>query len=579
MSTVDSNAHIPDAEAIIEKFGGIRPMATKVGVPVTTVQGWKKRNVIPANRVDQISAAADMHGVELGPLLRIVTGVDAMIDRAPAPAPTPANDVDDDHIDLTPISDPVVVEIPATQQQPKPAAAPTVAEVKPAPEAKVAPVKYNRRKTDKTAQATWIAVMILAVAVIIGLVTMGPGVERIVTQQKRLTAMETELQQINDQIGAVKSQNSLLMGLVPDNLRTQIDGLQERAKGIEATVSNIGMQARALTEGVMGPNAGTIEQRLSRVEDQITKFAAMTGSQQLSNFVGKLQQLQGSADGRMFLSTANTQLQSVLAQLSPTSTDKDVDKAIAEAAKKGPELNQTMDGLNTNEMKAAAMLLALTQFRQTLARGNQSFDEDLATMRNLVAKDNPELLAAIDQLAPKAKLGILTPQGLNQEFRAMTGDIVAASLAGKDVSITEKAQARLHEVLKVERNGQPLTGTTTQQAIDAAQTKLDRGDVQGAISTLQALDGAAAATAAPWVNKAETTILANQVQDMLTKTVSAKISVQPFVQQFAGTPNANNINLQALTNGLIRSLSNTGVPTAPTNMIPAPMMNIGPTHK
>ena len=31
-----------DAERIIAAFGGIRPMAKKIGVAVTTVQGWKR---------------------------------------------------------------------------------------------------------------------------------------------------------------------------------------------------------------------------------------------------------------------------------------------------------------------------------------------------------------------------------------------------------------------------------------------------------------------------------------------------------------------------------------------------------
>ena len=28
-------------ESVIKEFGGIRPMAAKLGIPVTTVQGWK----------------------------------------------------------------------------------------------------------------------------------------------------------------------------------------------------------------------------------------------------------------------------------------------------------------------------------------------------------------------------------------------------------------------------------------------------------------------------------------------------------------------------------------------------------
>ena len=54
-----------DATAVVERFGGIRPMAAKLGVPVTTVQGWKARGHIPENRFDTVRSAASAHGVDL----------------------------------------------------------------------------------------------------------------------------------------------------------------------------------------------------------------------------------------------------------------------------------------------------------------------------------------------------------------------------------------------------------------------------------------------------------------------------------------------------------------------------------
>ena len=43
-----------NASKIIEYFGGIRPMSHKINVPVTTIQGWKRRNTIPKNRIQDI---------------------------------------------------------------------------------------------------------------------------------------------------------------------------------------------------------------------------------------------------------------------------------------------------------------------------------------------------------------------------------------------------------------------------------------------------------------------------------------------------------------------------------------------
>lgn len=56
-----------DAKTVVARFGGIRPMATKLGIPVTTVQGWRGRGHIPDNRVDEIRRAAAEHGIDLTP--------------------------------------------------------------------------------------------------------------------------------------------------------------------------------------------------------------------------------------------------------------------------------------------------------------------------------------------------------------------------------------------------------------------------------------------------------------------------------------------------------------------------------
>jgi len=66
-----ADAGVPRAlpvDAVIERFGGIRPMASKLDVPVTTVQGWKERGQIPERRWPEIEAAASRHGVSLASL-------------------------------------------------------------------------------------------------------------------------------------------------------------------------------------------------------------------------------------------------------------------------------------------------------------------------------------------------------------------------------------------------------------------------------------------------------------------------------------------------------------------------------
>lgn len=73
--TADDSPDNP-ARTVIAAFGGIRPMAAKLGVPVTTVQGWKKRGVIPANRRDEIAAAAQTHDIAIAGELLLAAAPD-----------------------------------------------------------------------------------------------------------------------------------------------------------------------------------------------------------------------------------------------------------------------------------------------------------------------------------------------------------------------------------------------------------------------------------------------------------------------------------------------------------------------
>ena len=59
------------ASEIIDRFGGIRPMAALIDTPVTTVQGWKKRDVIPGTRRETILQAAQNNNVNIDDLAAI----------------------------------------------------------------------------------------------------------------------------------------------------------------------------------------------------------------------------------------------------------------------------------------------------------------------------------------------------------------------------------------------------------------------------------------------------------------------------------------------------------------------------
>lgn len=81
-----------EAAAVVDRFGGIRPMASKLGIPVTTVQGWRARGHIPENRIAEIRRAAAEHGVDLAPGAESAAAEPGGPDAAPSRETTlPAN--------------------------------------------------------------------------------------------------------------------------------------------------------------------------------------------------------------------------------------------------------------------------------------------------------------------------------------------------------------------------------------------------------------------------------------------------------------------------------------------------------
>ena len=53
------------AERIIERFGGITATAKRGGWPVSTVQGWKERGLIPQRRWPELMELAASENIPL----------------------------------------------------------------------------------------------------------------------------------------------------------------------------------------------------------------------------------------------------------------------------------------------------------------------------------------------------------------------------------------------------------------------------------------------------------------------------------------------------------------------------------
>jgi hypothetical protein len=454
---------IQNAEIVIELFGGIRPMAAKMGVPVTTVQGWKKRNVIPGNRRNDVIRAAAAHGIALDGVKMPQAKADTRRD------------------------------IPATPQ---------AASMSEAAIARAAIIEEIRRaqgeaETRAVRKSLMASAALIGVFVVISSVLIAVGKQKFQTHDAKLAAIEEQVQ-----YGTPPAPQgpglSAQIGKTLSDLREKTERLQGTVQDLKAQFEN-----------------GTVMQRLSALENALS--AMTSGNADLSGVMARIESLQKSVQGQDKMQAVVADLQKVVAGLEGRMDG--IEPALQEEQKNSDSaLSEALQGVSPQELKAAAMLIGLSQFRETLRRSGP-FAEDLAMLQAILGERDPELNAAIEKLAPYADRGVLSPNGLSNELRALTGEIVVASIKGEDVSVQEKALARFHTLLKIEKDGRPITGNETQAIVAQAQAQLDQGDIEGAIATLETLQGPSRAAAQPIIDQATATKMAQEVQSLLTGSV------------------------------------------------------------
>ncbi|MCK6417620.1 MAG: hypothetical protein L6Q57_01610 [Alphaproteobacteria bacterium] len=310
--------------------------------------------------------------------------------------------------------------------------------------------------------------------------------------------------------------------------------LEEQAQNAQQNLNAAIAQAQTLSQDVLGAEAGDLNARLQAMESHLKSLAA---TQALQGLWVRMQNLAASAGGQAQLDATVQALNTLLSQ----NTTPDVAPAqILEAARsQDPTLAQTFAEIPASELKAAALLLAMNQFRTALGRDNQPFDQDLQLLSRLSAADDPALQDALSRLAPQAQTGVLTPEGLSRELKTIAGDAVVASLKGEDLSVSDRLKAQLSTVFQVEKNGENVLAAPaqneTKNTLDQAQARLAMGDIAGALGLVQGIDGPAAQTLAPWISRAQATLNARQVGTFLGQSIARQVrGGAPFTVQGSG---------------------------------------------
>lgn len=534
------------AERIVEAFGGIRPMAARLGVPVTTVQGWKKRGTIPPARHGDVRRAAREAGIDLSALPPAAAGESQVKTENASPPPFAGPGAGGDSSASGSAAPTAAPPVPPVQRFGATGGHEAARDAEEAERARAAqkvrenPVFFTEaippelvdklrgleRKSGRT--AALVASGLVGVALGLALVLLWPTARKVDEVDDRLTAVEGTVMHLGEGESA---------GNAPDTgwaaeLDRRMEDWKRQAGQVRSEVESAIGQARQAAEGVVGPQAGPLSERIAKLEEKVQEIS---GSPALSDLMARLESYTGTVEGQGRLDALVARLRALAdgsaATTAPSSaTDgtpeaaapEDFANALDRARAGDAELGAAFEGVAPGDLKAAAMLVAFTKLRGSLNRGNTPFEDDLGLLLNLVGDDNPELKESLVRLAPHAKEGILTPEGLSQQLRGLAGDVVAASLKGEDVSFEERARARVNEVLRIEKKGELISGTDTQSQLYKAQSALDSGDIPSAIGALQGIDGAAAGVVQPLIEQAQATAAAAQLRDLLDRLSRAR---------------------------------------------------------
>lgn len=432
------------ATDVIKKFGGIRPMAQKLKVPVTTVQGWKKRNAIPDNRVNDILAAAKNHNIDLKSLIASNSNEAA---TTPAAATT------------------------------KKAEAPTPAS-KPATKTAEAPKSQATPKSEKAL----------------------PSFEK-VYEGKDALAYADSLHQKNVKQSLIGGA-ALIVALIAAGLAlfSPASAPKQDTAAFEAAIAKM--------EAQIEQNAKTLNEQDTLIQQRLDQLAQSQQDNE-TPLLTELKSIQADLAENQDLQNAYDRLNTAVTALG---------QSVVSIQDRWGDMQRQVENANvtTADLRAATMLIALSYIRSSLDR-SEPFMADYALMQKWFGTDNdPDLRAALNRLAPYASTGILSSDGLAKELESLSNEVINAGLSGDNAALEDKIQSYLNRLVKVTKDGTPVTGSPTDKKLQEAQIMLSNDRIAAAIATLRGLDPQSRAALEPWFRKAQGTLAAKNLETLLS---------------------------------------------------------------
>lgn len=465
------------AEAIIAAFGGIRPMAAKLGAPVSTVQGWKQRDTIPAARMAEIRQVAAEHDISL-PGSQDGATIDQpaiLLPDGSAEGENPDEKAAENAMDANHREDSSATSQEKARKTETAAAQPQAA-------------------TSGGGWATGVAALALLVACgAAGWVwwsTEGPGATG--PENARLSALEGQIARLGE-VDRDPGQGQR------EALAAQLETLRERVNALAVPDINAALDP--------------VRDELAQLREQVAMIEAGASAGTAPALDNRLAALEaGLQDLRQDMTNSNQARADAVAEN---------EAQIAELEARFAGLQQDGARQEAAAIDAIALTLAASQLRRDIERG-RPFRDALTTLESVSTGDG-EIDALAARLGENADAGVASLEELVFSFDETAVEILDNAPADAESTIVDQILDRARRVVRIRRVGTDMPPESVDGRIARAEFRLGEGDVAGAVSILEALEGGAAEAARSWVERAKDHVAATAALETVETLALARL--------------------------------------------------------
>lgn len=516
-------------ERVIARFGGVRPMAAKLAISASTIQGWKERDNIPEARHAEILAAAEKHDIALDPSeLGGPKQADEPATEAPEEPPTPA---EPDAAPAAPGERASMSDAPAPKPTPEPMAT-MPPPSPPPPPAAVPPSDGRLGKRGARALTVAILALVIGVAGLIWAVVDGETegssslASRVAALEARPEPQPVDLSGIESRLSALEAE----VGSQSDDSGTQdlvdqVSALSDRVAALEQAAS--GDQSDALAQQIqaLGDRIGALEPLADRVAaleqaapgDQIAAL-----SQQVQTLSDTITTLQATVSGlQESQATLRAALQALPTAEMLNNTSSSIDQRLSAFQ---TQIDQALAVARQNTGQGPALVLAVSQLRDAVDSG-AAYASALAAITSL-ASDDDTLTQPLDVLGQHADTGVPTFETLGEEFPAVA-DAIREAARPQAEGWFDSALNSVGSLVTVRQAPGENDGDDADAITARAEARVTAGNWAGAEQALADLSGAPAEAAADWLSALQAKLAVDQaLLSVQTAAIDALASAQ-----------------------------------------------------